>query len=254
MRMVPIVLAAAFLATPAFALDMKLTIYDDGKSCPGDCDAHVVINSNDNGTRFAFLPGSSRGTPQKCKAGEACTICFGEPVNTCMDALYRGGGPPAGKFDFTPAFYDENCGRDDIPKALKDQCAALDAAVVNGGYNSRINCFDNPGHAKCTAAMAAAAAAQQADEPKRELCLSLGESSYNSQQSNAKDRRSNGCNYSQQRLGGPNSNGVRWRMLLPGACRAGTFVGRDGLDCCSSNLRFAASIHPECTGFFPKPS
>jgi hypothetical protein len=65
-----------------------------------------------------------------------------------------------------------------------------------------------------------------------------------------RERRANACNYSDLRLGG--SGDRRWRLLLPAACRPDTFVGRDGLDCCSENVRFAASVHPECTTFFPR--
>jgi hypothetical protein len=42
-----------------------------------------------------------------------------------------------------------------------------------------------------------------------------------------------------------------WHLLLPAACREGTYVDRFGLDCCSADIRFAASNHPECAAFFP---
>ena len=51
------------LSASAFAGDMRLTIYDDGISCPGNCDSHVVMNTADNGTRHAYRPDSSRRTP-----------------------------------------------------------------------------------------------------------------------------------------------------------------------------------------------
>lgn len=252
LRLFGIALAVAVLAWPASAQDMRLTIYADGKSCPGNCDAHVVVNPQDNGTRRAFHPDSSRTNPRSCVAGQMCRICFGEDDSTCMTARYRGGGPPRGTFDFTPAFYDQHCGRTDVPQALRDQCAALDDAVRSGGYLNRINCFDNPNHNLCRDVLAAARAAQQADTPKRDQCVSLGEAAYNRRQADARERRALACNYTAQRLGGPNSQGVRWRKLLPAACREGTFVGRDGLDCCSSDLRFVASVHPECSLYFPK--
>jgi hypothetical protein len=181
-----------------------------------------------------------------------CRICFGPADATCMTARYRGGGPPAGTFDFTPAFYDEQCGRNDIPAALRTQCTQLDRAVRNGGYDTRINCFAERQHALCRGIIAEAEAAHRADTPKREQCLALGEPRYNQRQQNPRERRSNNCAYSEMRLGGPNGRGVRWRLLLPGACRSGTLVGREGLDCCSGNLRFAASVHRECLRFFPR--
>lgn len=236
--------------------DMKLTMYADGHSCPGDCDAHVVVNPEDNGSRFAFAPDSSRSAPADCRNGQQCRICFGEADDSCMQALYRGGGPPAGTFDFTPAFYDATCGRTDIPAALARKCAELDRAVQSrdGGvsYADRINCFKEPTNPRCVEVMARAEADKAADQPKRQQCLALGEGPYNAQQPSA-EKRSLSCNYSQERRGGPNSRGVTWRVLLPAACPSGSFVGKDGLDCCSESARFAAAIKPECSRFFLRP-
>ncbi len=39
-----------------------------------------------------------------------------------MLATYRGAGPPPGRFDFTPAFYEENCPKDGLPEAFTRQC------------------------------------------------------------------------------------------------------------------------------------
>lgn len=241
-----------FLAmlTGAHAREMKLTIYDDGISCPENCDAHVVFNPSDNGTRFAFAPGSSRARPSKCETGSICTICFGEADNTCMNARFRGGGPRAGTFDFTPAFYRDNCPRSGIPAALKRQCRSLDSAVKKTGYLQRMNCFATPDHPKCAATFAAAQAAQDGDIPKRERCIALGEAAYNAAQHDPAERRANNCNYTQLPLGGSGTR--RWRKLLPGACRSGTYVDPYGLDCCSGDVRFAAANHPECIAFFPK--
>lgn len=241
-------------ATPGAAREMKLTVYGDGRSCPGDCDAHVVLHRHDNGTRHAFAPSSDRSAPARCEAGQPCRICFGEPDDTCMTVLYRGAGPARGRFDFTSAFYDANCGRPGVPAAVSRQCASMDRAARDRGYRgSRINCFAEPGHARCEQTMRDAAARQTADAAERERCLGMGEAAYNGRQSDPLKHRSLGCNYTSRSLGGPNSKGDRWRLLLPGACRAGTHVGRDGLDCCSADVRFAASIHPECSDFFPKP-
>lgn len=252
LRTAMLAVLVAFVTAPAAARDMKLTIYDDGISCPGGCDSHVVMNGTDNGTRFAFSPDSTRQNPDKCVNGSECRICFGEADDSCMTAVYRGGGPPAGTFDFTPAFYDEHCDTPGIPQALTTQCRALAGAIASLDYDVRINCFVEDEHAKCVSVLAAAKEAQAADGPKRERCLELGEAVYNAQVG-ANERRSNACNYSDLRLGGPNSAGVKWRILLPGACRPGTFVGRDGLDCCSGSARFVASVHPECSTFYPRP-
>lgn len=243
-------LLALALASPATARDMKLTIYDDGISCPGHCDAHVVMNNQDNGTRYAFQPGSSRAAPQACLTGEKCNICFGEADDTCMAVTYRGGGPPIGTFDFTPAFYDANCPRVDVPAALRNQCRSLDKAVTKFGYDKRINCFNEPANSKCVDAVQAALAAQAADRPKRERCLAIGEKAYNKEQTVASEKRTIGCNYTLLLLGGRPEK--RWHLLLPGACRSGTFVDQFGLDCCNSSARFAAGLHPECTPFFPQ--
>lgn len=237
-------------AGSANARDMMLTIYDDGLSCPSMCDAHVVMFHPDNGTRYAFAPTSSRSAPQPCVAGQECKICFSEDDKSCMLARYRGDGPKAGRFDFTPAFYKENCAKPDIPKALKKQCGTLDNTASRLGYTDSINCFTSPNDTKCQALMENARAAQGADIPKRDKCLSMGQKAYNKAQVDPKERRANECNYSDLRLGGKPGN--RWRRLLPAACRAGTFVDQFGLDCCSSDVRFAAANHPECRAFFPK--
>lgn len=240
-----------FLSGQSNPQRMRLTIYDDGLSCPGGCDAHIVANPADNGTKFVLDPASSRSAPRRCISGRPCRICFGDDDQSCMTALYRGGGPSRGTIDATPAFYAHNCGQAGIPTALATQCAALDRAVVRSGYDRRVNCLDGSTDPRCTAIMATASAAAAADAPRLASCRSLGEARYNARQSNPRLRRSNDCLYSAMSLGGPNSRGSRWKVLLPGACRPGTFVGRDGLDCCSADLRFAASVNPECSGFFP---
>lgn len=251
----------ALLAIPFFLLlltaqsdapVMRLTIYDDGKSCPGDCDAHVVTHPSDNGTRFVSDPATLRSAPRACTAGRDCRICFGESDSTCMTALYRGGGPGRRTIDATPAFYARHCGGVDIPSALAAYCRRMDRAITDGGYAGRINCLAEPANPGCVSVIARARAAQEADEPLYAECRQVGESAYNRRQSSDRTRRSNGCAYSRLSLGGPNSNGTRWKLLMPGACRAGTYVGRDGLDCCSADVRFAASNHRECSMYFPQ--
>ena len=230
---------------------MRLTIYDDGRSCPADCDAHVAINSSDNGSRYAFLPTSSRAAPLPCVAGEDCKICFNDADDSCMTVRYRGGGPSVGTFDFTPAFYKAFCSRTELPAELSKQCRELDAAVASLKYLNRIDCFEHGDDTRCQRPLALARSAQATDEPKRLLCLKIGEADYNRRQSNPNERRANDCEYSDLQLGGTAKK--RWRVLLPAGCRKGTYVGQSGLDCCSDDLRFAASVHPECVNFFPLP-
>lgn len=240
-----------FLAGPSTApTSMRLTIYDDGLSCPGGCDAHIVANPADNGTGFVSDPASPRTSPRRCTPGSSCRICFESANSSCMMALYRGGGPSRGTIDATPAFYAANCGHPGIPTVLAAQCASLDRAVVRKGYDRKINCLGGSTDSRCGPILAAAAARAAADAPRLASCRSLGEAAYNARQTDPRLRRSNACLYSQMSLGGPNSAGTRWKILLPAACRPGTFVGRDGLDCCSADLRFAASTHPECSGYF----
>jgi len=177
-------------------------------------------------------------------------ICFGESDKSCMSVMYRGHGPEAGRFDFTPTFYSANCPRADIPSALEKECRALDSAARSKGYADALNCFETPTDAKCTAVMAQAKVVKDADIPKRDRCLKVGEDHYNDEQTDPKERRSDDCNYSEQSLGG--QHGKHWKLLLPAACRDGTYVDQFGLDCCSADIRFAAHTDPECRAFYPK--
>jgi hypothetical protein len=160
LRLSAVTLTMIAFVSAASARNMMLTIYDDGLSCPGGCDAHVVMSRPQNGTRYAFRPGSSRSDPHKCISGDDCVICFGESDATCMHAKYRGEGPGVGRFDFTPAFYSENCSRSDIPTALKDQCGSLDQAARRLHYTDAIDCFDASDDPKCKAVMTDSQAAQ----------------------------------------------------------------------------------------------
>jgi hypothetical protein len=208
----PIYVILAFLIVlfsdhPASAREMQLTIYDDGYSCPANCDAHVVFAPSDNGTRYAFHPNSTRTQPEPCVRGETCVICFGESDKSCMSVMYRGHGPEAGRFDFTPTFYSANCPRADIPSALEKECRALDSAARSKGYADALNCFETPTDAKCTAVMAQAKVVKDADIPKRDRCLKVGEDHYNDEQTDPKERRSDDCNYSEQSLGNMGNTG-----------------------------------------------
>ena len=228
------------------AANMVPTVYDDGRSCPNGCDAHVVFHRNHNGTRNAFDPSSPRAAPRRCVVGEPCRICFSESESSCMTATYRGGGPPLRRFDFTPAFYEENCPTPGLPGPLAAQCRAAERALP--ALRDRVNCVATPGHEKCRVLMGAAARRKAADDLMYEACLRDGEARFN----RGKPRhlqRSLECAY--ERFGtGRNSSGVTWRRLLDGACRPDTYAGRDGLDCCTGSLYEAALLGRECSLFF----
>jgi hypothetical protein len=230
------------------AVNMEATIYDDGKSCPGNCDAHVVFAPRHNGTRNAFAPSSSREAPAKCVAGEQCRICFAEDPASCMLATYRGAGPPTGRFDFTPAFFEANCPRSGLPAPFASQCRNAQPALNR--LQRQINCIANPTHQRCRTLISTLTQRKAADKTLYDECKRLGEPAFNRKYARQpRLQRSNDCAYEQQRNGG----GGRWRRLLDGACRTGHYVGRDGLDCCSGNLYAAALLGRECRGFFLQP-
>jgi len=234
------------------AHELAPTIYDDGRSCPGDCDAHVVLNPTNNGTSHAHKPGT-QSSPQRCANGRDCRICFGHTADSCMIVLYRGGGPPAGKLDFTPAFYKQFCGTVGIPSRLSEQCNALDRAVSLQGYDERLNCVIDSSTPQCASVIGDAQTEYDADLEAYNECVRLGEASFNTAQPDVTTRRIYDCAYSQLKTGGPNRNGLRWHQLLPAACRPGTFVGRDGLDCCGGEPRVEAALHPECSPYYQEP-
>ena len=243
--------AASQPVSAAEAVQMRATMYSDGLACPGDCDAHVVFAQRHNGTPNAFRPPlASRSSPEPCLRGQICVICFDASSTSCLEVMYRGSGPHEFTFDFTPAFFQKTCGKGDIPAALANECRGLQAAVKRHAYDQRINCIAAPDETACAALMAEAERLRAADAFEREACLHEGEEAYNERQTEPARRRSLSCNYEKTGTGGPNSKGKTWRRLLPGACRPGTFVGRDGLDCCSSELLAAAALHPECSPYF----
>jgi hypothetical protein len=227
---------------------MVPTLYDDGIACPGGCDAHVVFSEKHNGTANAFLPGTSRTNPGNCTVGDNCVICFDESDDSCMEATYRGGGPPAGRFDFTPAFFTKTCPLPRLPEVLKVMCQRMESDKKK--YESeRVSCFEHVDHKNCVDVIKAAKKAREADTPERAACLAEGQAAYNRRQPDEK-KRINACNYEFLRRGS-NSRGDKWHMLLPAACREGTFVGSFGTDCCYGDWYSAAHLHPECAVFFP---
>ena len=247
-----VIISNLSIAAPAGAKPFRITIYDDGKSCPGNCDAHVVLNAKDNGTAHAFLTSSSRSKPAPCLSGKPCRICFDKASTSCMTATYRGSGPDQGTFDFTPAFFAQNCDTSNTPPQLARYCKEMEASIARNGYDKRVNCIKHPRHRQCRSVMRQARKAKRRDSKIRNLCISQGEAIFNQNQSGDQTRRIYGCNYSLLSLGG-NGKGKVWKKLQPGACRKDTYVGARGLDCCSEDPRLAAHLHGECEAFYPMP-
>lgn len=136
------------------ARTMRVTMYADGVSCPGGCDAHVVFRGSVNGTANAHAPDSTARPYQRCKSGQEC--------RRLRDDVFNRDRPPA-------------------------------------------------------------------------------------------QQRTHGCAY--EMVGtGRNSQGRTWKRLLPAACRDGTFVGRDGLDCCSGNPFADGALGVECRHFYLDPA
>ncbi len=235
-------------AQSVFAQSIALTIYDDGFSCPANCDAHVVFHSSMNGTKFAYSPTSRPSRHDKCTVNAECRICFDRNATECMNVMYRGGGPSPNRFDFTPAFYEKYCNQPSIPAALASKCSSLNAQAKT--LDGRVNCILNSDNPKCTDLIKSAKAQQVADRHLYEQCKQVGETQFNRSRPTEK-QRSLSCAYEKNGTGGPNSRGQKWKRLLPGACRDNTFVGRDGLDCCNGNLFSDGPLGVECIIFYP---
>jgi hypothetical protein len=242
-------LTMLFLAAvvPASQAEVKkITIYADGVSCPANCDAHVVFNESMNGTEFAHKPGTKYSD---CVEDEECRICFESGEKQCLMVMYRGGGPKPNTFDFTPAFYQKACASTPAQPLLAKECVSLKESAK--ALDGRINCLATPENPKCTAIIAAAKAARELDIPNYKKCLQMTEDAYNKVVQVA-EQRDNDCTYEKNGTG-KNSKGLTWRKLLPAACREGTYVGRDGLDCCSGNTFADGPLGRECRGFYPVP-
>jgi len=242
------------------AATLTMTTYDDGVSCPGGCDAHVVFNNRYNGSRNAFSPAEA-GDPLanrasasqfRCVNGKECVVCFAEASDSCIVTTYRGTGPPLGRVDATPAFMKHWCNKPALPEAVSTECKRLKANAAS--LAARINCFAEPAHDKCRDKMASAAAAKAADAPEFQKCVAMGVRSYNAQQPDSNLDRSLSADcpyYENQRQ--TNSSGDSWQKLSPGACREGFFVGPNGTDCCSGDTMQSAVDFLECRWFYPKP-
>ncbi len=233
----------------AAAETVRLTIYDDGLSCPAGCDAHVVFHPMMNGTEFAHSPSNPALPYEKCSVGQKCTLCLESGAKQCLDAVYRGGGPTFKTFDFTPRFYQTACASIPEQPALAKKCDELKSAAV--ALTGRKNCIAEPETTGCKDIISEATSAQKTDRVEYQSCKSITEKKYNISKSPDK-QRSLGCAYEANGTGGPNSKGTIWKRLLPGACRDGTFVGRDGLDCCSGITLADGPLALECSRFYPK--
>lgn len=230
------------------ASEIRLTMYADGKSCPANCDAHVVFDAKLNGTEFAHTPTSTTASYSKCIKGTECEICIASGRTQCLIVMYRGAGPSKNTFDFTPAFFEARCLNTDGYPSLKMKCDELiqDAAALK----NRINCIRTPEHVTCKDLIAQVKAQHETDLVSYEQCRSLGAAQFNKTKP-AAQQRSGDCAYEARGTGGPNSKGVTWKKLLPGACYPGSYVGRDGLDCCSGNLMADGHLGYECRKFYP---
>jgi len=227
---------------------IRVTMYSDGASCPGGCDSHVVFDADLNGTEFAHLPNS---IASKCRKGEICEICLISNRRQCLKVMYRGGGPDQNTFDFTPAFFQEVCASTPAQEILSERCRKMHQA--DASLSGLTNCIAVPGSPECAPVILKARNDRIVDLPIYEKCLAIGLDKFNLQKPLAAKRSLN-CAYEAKGTGGPNSRGTKWRKLLPGACREGTFVGRDGLDCCSGVQLTDAWLGPECRVFYVPPT
>lgn len=246
LALVASLLLAAF-ASFTQAETIRLTVYDDGRSCPGNCDAHVVFDDGLFKSGFARLPGSQ---DSRCIEGQKCEICIESGRKQCLEVIYRGRGPDENTYDFTPAFYQEVCATSPPQPALAAKCRELKDAGRK--LLGNINCIANPGHAKCKEIIQKAKQAQELDKPKYEQCRRVGEYKFNRLKLGT-EMRIDKCAYEFLSRGGPNSRGTRWHKLLPGACRTGTFVGPYGTDCCNGYPFDDGPKGVECHIYYPKP-
>lgn len=222
----------------------KITIYSDGQSCPGNCDSHVVFDKAMNGTEFAHQAGTQYAP---CKINEPCHICLESGEKQCLDIMYRGNGPHANTFDFTPAFYHTICASTPPQPLLAQKCKSMRSSAEK--LDKRINCILTPDNQKCRDIMNSAVSARKLDTPKYRQCLKLGQRAYNTTVPIAEQRDHN-CAYELHGTG-KNSSGKTWKKLLPAACRDNTFVGRDGLDCCSGKTLTDGPLDLECKIYYP---
>lgn len=236
-------LAAPLKKPPKY---IQLTVYEDGTSCPGKCEAHVVFDKRLNGTDYAHLPGTQ---VDECRPEENCEICIEEGRKQCLVVKYMKAGPPEYRFDFTPAFYEKACASTPPQKELAKACVGMKRE--GDILARRVSCIATPDNPKCTRIMAEARKSKEIDQPKYRLCLKLGEKIYNADRP-VDEQRIHTCTY-EAKSAGLNSKNQPWHKLLPASCKAGTYVGPTGEDCCTGLPYKDASFGVGCHAFYPKP-
>ena len=201
--------------------DLHATCYDDGDSCPGDCDPHVVANNATNGTARFHAPGSRPGDWRACRNGQDCEVCFGDDPADCLTVTYRGTGPDAGRADFTAAFWAQICEEeDDLPTAVDTECDRIDS----GSDRLRaVSCLETPGAEGCEGIVPTAAERAAAEQAVAE-CLARRNNSWR-------------CYYQ-----GPNGT------MSAGACDSGA-VNASGWDCCTGD-RFHDACVTGCGDYY----
>lgn len=246
--LLPFMLFSLLLSVPLASAQagetMIITVYSDGKACPNHCDAHVVFNNKHNGTLNAFLPGQKPGVIKDCIDGQRCRICFDAQGDHCMNVMYRKGGPAINRFDFTPAFINEYCDGREVPPELGHFCKNL--KPNSRTFRSSINCIKQPQHERCREIMAQAEQRQQADTVIYDRCIKLTEEEFNKHVGPAEQRKLN-CAYAENKVN------KKWDTLLPGACYKGTYVGKDGMDCCTGQPEIDQPFGNECKPFYLTP-
>jgi hypothetical protein len=223
----------------------KVTVYDDGLACPGNCDAHVVFSPDHNGTHHAFLPSSTNKNPKKCIINEMCTICFSNDKKSCLKTIYRGNGPHKNRFDFTPDFFKKVCSDNNLPNPIRAKCVEI---TRNSEFlTSKLNCFLNKTSNLCKYIMKKSMNRKALDVPLYKKCKLIGSKEFNKIYSNEMHRTSD-CAYSKQSRS--LSNGNKYKPLLDGACREDEYVGKYGFDCCSKDTMKSAIDITECGIYF----
>ena len=71
---------------------VKLTLYDDGKSCASHCDAHEAFKSNLIVTKYYHKPNATNQAFTQCPLKQAYEVCFDDEAKEPLTAMYRGLG------------------------------------------------------------------------------------------------------------------------------------------------------------------
>ena len=200
--------------------ELQATCYDDGASCPGGCDEHVVANNASNGSARFHAPGSSAGNWQDCRNGQDCEVCFGNDPADCITVTYRGTGPDAGRADFTASFWEELCAVQGLPDALDDECDRIEGG--SDGLRA-VSCLEAPDAAGCEGVAPSAEERQAARQAVAE-CLAERDDSWR-------------CHYQ-------GANGT----LSAGSCENGA-VNSSGWDCCTGD-RFHDACVTGCGDYY----